>query len=265
MAGDSLSTHPGRQSSRGLFPAIAPRPPAFDQHQHGLPLQPAAAPYQHQFHQGPLLQNPSAYNMGPNQYVQAPYNTHFPNPLLAAEANRGPAYFANAPPEALFFPVPDNVTSGDMLVNFGNINGNHALNAHPGTIISQPLNNQWESDMLDDEASLPDSDDDLPDIRSNLLPIKNMVSERWTLNATDAGIFSAFARNDDVLAYMETPYSSEFWASGLNTVFMHFINVTGPGISIFEGNISCASERVRGGNTAGSGQSLWSCKSIIVH
>ncbi|KAM0249385.1 hypothetical protein ACHAQJ_009060 [Trichoderma viride] len=258
IAGDSLSTHPGRQPSRGLFPPIAPRPPAFEQHQHqhGLPLQPAAAPYQHQFHQGSLLQSASAYNLGPIQYLQTPYNTHFPNPLVAAEANRGPAYFSNAPPEALFFPVPNHGATGDMLANFGHLIGNHALNAHPGTAISQPLDNQWESDMLDDEASLPDSEDEMPDIRSNLLPIKNMVSDRWTLST--AGNFSAFAQNDDVLAYMETPYSSEFWASGLNTVFMHFINVTGPGISIFEGNISCASERVRSRTAAGSGQSLWS-------
>ncbi|UKZ47421.1 hypothetical protein TrVGV298_001639 [Trichoderma virens] len=112
--------------------------------------------------------------------------------------------------------------------------------------------------MLDDEASLPDSDDDLPDVRGNLPPIKNLAPERWTVSPVDVSVFSAFAQSDDVQAHMETPYSSEFWASGLNTIFMHFINVTGPGISIFEGDISCASDRSRSKATAGSGKSLWS-------
>lgn len=202
--------------------------------------------------------------MVPNQYLQAPYNTQFPNPLLAAEANGGPGYFASAPPEALFFPVIDRPTAQDAIVNFGSLNGDNGLGSHPGAAVPQPLNHQWEPDMLDDEASIPDSDDDMPDIRRNMPPIKNMVSERWTLNAADASIFSAFAQNDDVLAYMETPYAAEYWASGLNMVFMHFINVTGPGISIFEGNISCASERGKSRTAAGSWQSLWSCKSNTV-
>ncbi|UKZ73988.1 hypothetical protein TrVFT333_001642 [Trichoderma virens FT-333] len=124
--------------------------------------------------------------------------------------------------------------------------------------MAQPLNNQWEFDMLDDEASLPDSDDDLPDVRGNLPPIKHLAPERWTVSPVDVSVFSAFAQSDDVQAHMETPYSSEFWASGLNTIFMHFINVTGPGISIFEGDISCASDRSRSKATAGSGKSLWS-------
>lgn len=264
ITGDPLSTHPGRQPSRGLFPAIAPRPPSFDHHQHGMPLQPVVAPYQHPFHQGALLQNAPAYNMGLNQYMQAPYNTQFPNPLLVAEANGGHGYFATAPPEALFYPAPDRTTTQDAITSFGGLNGDNGLSSHPGAAVSQPLNNQWEPDLLDDEVSIPDSDDDMPDLRRNLPPIKNMVSERWTLNAAGASIFSAFAQNDDVLAYMETPYSAEYWASGLNMVFMHFINVTGPGISIFEGNISCASERGKSRTAAGPGQSLWSCKSIII-
>ncbi|EHK43093.1 hypothetical protein TRIATDRAFT_34316 [Trichoderma atroviride IMI 206040] len=258
IAGDPLSTHPGRQPSRGLFPAIAPRPPSLDHHQHGMPLQPTVAPYQHPFHQGTLLQNAPAYNMAPNQYMQVPYDTQFPNPLLVAEANGGPGYFATAPPEALFYSAPDRTATQDAITNFGSLNGDNGLSSYPGAAAPQPLNNQWEPDMLDDEASIPDSDDDMPDIRRNLPPIKNMVSERWTLNAADASIFSAFAQNDDVLAYMEAPYSAEYWASGLNMVFMHFINVTGPGISIFEGNISCAAERGKSRTAAGSGQSLWS-------
>ncbi|KAM0458157.1 hypothetical protein ACHAPV_001530 [Trichoderma viride] len=196
--------------------------------------------------------------MAPDQYMQVPYNTQFPNPLLAAEANGGPGYFATAPPEALFYSAPDRTTTQDAITSFGSLNGDNGLSSYLGAAVPQPLNDQWEPDLLDDEASIPDSDDDMPDIRRNLPPIKNMVSERWTLNAAGASIFSAFAQNDDVLAYMETPYSAEYWTSGLNMVFMHFINVTGPGISIFEGNISCASERGKSRTAAGSGQSLWS-------
>ncbi|KAL7919210.1 fungal-specific transcription factor domain-containing protein [Trichoderma austrokoningii] len=259
IAGDP---HAGRQPSRGLFPAIAPRPPSFDHHQHGMPpLQPVVAPpyQQHPFHQGALVPNAPGYNMGPpNQYMQAPYNTQFPNPLLAAEASGPPGYFAPAPPpEALFYPPPDRTTTAqDAITGFGSLDGDNGLG---GAAVPQPLDDQWEpADMLDDEASIPDSEDDMPDIRILLPPIKNMVSEHWTLNASGASIFSAFAQNDDVLAYMETPYSAEYWANGLNMVFMHFINVTGPGISIFEGNISCALERGNGRTAAGSGQSLWS-------
>ncbi|QYS93483.1 Zn(2)-C6 fungal-type domain-containing protein [Trichoderma simmonsii] len=253
---ESLPAH--RQSSRGLFPAIAPRPPNFDQHQHGLPFQPTSAPYQQQFHRGPVLQDPAAYSMGSGQFLQSPYNPQFPNPLLATEAIGGPGYFTRPPPEAQFFSLQDGSSAGDMLGNFGNLGGNHPLNVHTGTTVTQPLNNHWEFDMLDDEASLPDSDDDLPDVRGNLPPIKNLVPERWTVSPVDISVFSAFAQSDDVQAHMETPYSSEFWASGLNTIFMHFINVTGPGISIFEGDISSALDRSRMKATAGSGKSLWS-------
>ncbi|KAL7822900.1 hypothetical protein V8C26DRAFT_191316 [Trichoderma gracile] len=253
---ESLPTH--RQSSRGLFPAIAPRPPTFDQRHHDLPLQPISAPYQKQYHHEALIQGSSTYNMGPGQLLQAPYNAPFPNPLLAAEVDGGHAYYTHAPIEAQFFSVQDGGPARDMLGNYRRLTGNRALNVHTGAAVTQPLNGRWGLDMLDDEASLPDSDDDLPDVRGNLLPIKSMVPERLTMSAVEANIFSAFAQNDDVLAHMETPYSSEFWASGLNTIFMHFINVTGPGISIFEGNISCASQRVRSGTAAGTGQSLWS-------
>lgn len=258
MVDESLPAH--RQSSRGLFPAIAPRPPNFDQHQHGLPFQPTSAPYPQQFHRGPVLQDPAAYSMGSSQFLQSTYNPQFPNPLLAAEAIGGPGYFTRPPPEAQFFSLQDGSSTGDMLGNFGNLGGNHPLNVQTGTTIAQPLNNHWEFDMLDDEASLPDSDDDLPDVRGNLPPIKNLVPERWTVSPVDISVFSAFAQSDDVQAHMETPYSSEFWASGLNTIFMHFINVTGPGISIFEGDISSALDRSRMKATAGSGKSLWSCK-----
>lgn len=198
--------------------------------------------------------------MAPSQLSHAPYNPQFPNPLLAAEISGGPAYYTHAPPEAQFFSIQDGGSAGDMLGDFRHLTSNHALTARTGAASTQ--HDRWGLDMLDDEASLPDSDDDLPDVRGNLLPIKSMVPERWTMSAVDASVFSAFAQNDDVLAHMETPYSSEFWASGLNTIFMHFINVTGPGISIFEGDISCASERARSGTAVGTGQSLWSCKLI---
>lgn len=255
---ESLPAH--RQSSRGLFPAIAPRPPTFDQRHHVLPLQPSSTPYQQQYHHETLIQGSSAYNMAPSQLSHAPYNPQFPNPLLAAEISGGPAYYTHAPPEAQFFSIQDGGSAGDMLGDFRHLTSNHALTARTGAASTQ--HDRWGLDMLDDEASLPDSDDDLPDVRGNLLPIKSMVPERWTMSAVDASVFSAFAQNDDVLAHMETPYSSEFWASGLNTIFMHFINVTGPGISIFEGDISCASERARSGTAVGTGQSLWSCKLI---
>lgn len=202
------------------------------------------------------MQDPSAYSVGSGQYLQAPYNTQFPNPLLAAGANGGPLYYANAPPEAQFFATHDDIAAGNLLANFDHLHGNHALNRHSGAAIPQPLDDDWTLDILDDEASLPDSDDDVPDVRSGLVP-------NWTTNATDAKIFSAFAQNDNVLAYMETPYSSESWASGLNTIYMHFINVTGPGISIFEGDISCAADRTRAGTADGSGHSLWSCKCLL--
>jgi hypothetical protein len=198
--------------------------------------------------------------MGPGQLLQAPYNAQFPNPLLATEVDGGHAHYTHAPPEAQFFSIQDGGPARDMLGDFRRLTSDHALNVHTGAAMTQPLNDRWGLDMLDDEASLPDSDDDLPDVRGNLLPIKSMVPERWTMSAVDANVFSAFAQNDDVLAHMETPYSSEFWASGLNTIFMHFINVTGPGISIFEGDISCASQRARSSTAAGTGQSLWSCK-----
>ncbi|KAH6607453.1 hypothetical protein Trco_003766 [Trichoderma cornu-damae] len=257
---ESLPTHPGRQSSRGIFPVIAPRPPTFDQHQHGLSLQPASAPYQQQLQRAPALQSSSAYDLGPGQYLQIPYDVVYPNPLLAAEI-RGPSYFVNAPPESLIFPVQCDSTApgGGLLANFGDPGGSHMLNVNPETAMPLPLNSQWGFDMPDEEASLLDSGDDLSDARGNLMPIKNVVSELWATRTADASVFSAFAQSNDVQAYMETPNSSEFWASGLNTIFMHFINVTGPGISIFEGNISCASERARGRAATASGQSLWSC------
>ncbi|KAL7938105.1 hypothetical protein V8C35DRAFT_320042 [Trichoderma chlorosporum] len=184
----------------------------------------------------------------------------FPNPLLAVETNGGSGYFVRPLAEAQFFSLQDDSAAGDILGTFSNLSGSQPpINVNEGAIMAQPLNSQWEFDMLDDEASLPDSDDDLPDVRGNLPPIKTLVPERWTVSPVDVSVFSAFAQSDDVEAHMETPYSSEFWASGLNTIFMHFINVTGPGISIFEGDISCAADRSsRSKATAGSGKSLWS-------
>lgn len=138
--------------------------------------------------------------------------------------------------------------------------GNRIVYHQQPNRLLEPVEGDWAYEGPDDDNSLVDSDDDFQDGRSLLLPVTNMLSRLWSRNATDVRTFSTFAQSDALLAYMDSPHSTEFTQNGLGTLFMHFINITGPSVSMYERHQFDPSDHEQFGFNARAGHSLWSCE-----
>ncbi|CAJ2513783.1 Uu.00g019020.m01.CDS01 [Anthostomella pinea] len=124
--------------------------------------------------------------------------------------------------------------------------------AQPGkgkaVVVVEPLTNavepqleDWEYPDFDDDASMADSDDEPTLIRRDsqlsLNELGLVMSQRidlpYHMHGTHTRTFSAF--HEDVLAsYDPSPANSPLNDKQIAAVFWHFVNVTGPSVSLYE-------------------------------
>ncbi|RYO94110.1 hypothetical protein DL763_004178 [Monosporascus cannonballus] len=120
----------------------------------------------------------------------------------------------------------------------------------------------------DDDASIPDSDDDLvPVMQGSHLALDEVgliVSRRLdqpsNIFETQARTFSFFAADNFLAAYEPSPTSSPLNDTETASVFWHFINVTGPSISLYERHPVDPSTLFRGQPVPKSRQHIWTCR-----
>ena len=110
-------------------------------------------------------------------------------------------------------------------------------------------------ELQDDEASMASSWDEDPDPRQLLLPVASAMTTGAQVRA-----FSTFAQSNTVFEYMHSPYAAGLKDEGRNIVFMHFINVTGPSMSLYERHPFDQQAAEEGRRDAGD--HLWSCKTL---
>ncbi|RYO75042.1 hypothetical protein DL762_010183 [Monosporascus cannonballus] len=120
----------------------------------------------------------------------------------------------------------------------------------------------------DDDASIPDSDDDLvPVMQGSHLALDEVgliVSRRLdqpsNIFETQARTFSFFAADNFLAAYEPSPTSSPLNDTETASVFWHFINVTGPSISLYERHPVDPSTLFQGQPVPKSRQHIWTCR-----
>lgn len=119
----------------------------------------------------------------------------------------------------------------------------------------------------DDDASMADSDDELvPAIQNSGLGLDEvglLVSRRLeqpnNFFETQARTFSFFASDNFLATYEPSPMSSPLNDDQIASVFWHFINVTGPSISLYERHPFDPSQLFRGQPVPKSCQHIWTC------
>ncbi|KAL4722788.1 hypothetical protein ACLX1H_010026 [Fusarium chlamydosporum] len=218
--------HP-KPSSQGLLPTIAPKPPSFGYNGH----QPA--PYGHYAHgQGPMQPMPNSYDFNasaaPYPYDQAngvmppehsmAYNRIPPEPrdqygMLPFNGQYGPPYAIDGPADPLAVKkgsIDTNITESDPNIEYEDV------------------------DLPEDDASMGESDDDTQDPRLVLGPVMKQFNGTWDSNGTRVRTFSTFAQCNILSDYTATARITELKDPAMLQIFMHFIQVTGPSMSLYE-------------------------------
>ena len=134
-----------------------------------------------------------------------------------------------------------------------------------------PLQSQFEELGYpvydDDDASMGGSDDELvpvlPQAEMNLDDVGLVVSRRLEQPSnffdTKTRTFSFFAQDNFLAAYEPSPMSSPLNDKQIASVFWHFINVTGPSISLYERHPVDPSPLFQGQPVPRSRQHIWTC------
>ncbi|KAF7559655.1 hypothetical protein G7046_g4488 [Stylonectria norvegica] len=255
-----LVNHLQGKPSQGPLPIIAPKPPSYvyqapppqslhfghfshGQHQPSMPS--GSAPYN--FNQNP--QNPAAHP--PYSHPHTHTRPHPPSAAHGHGHGHGhglgppqpppnapiPGYLrAQHPPRQHMFTLP---TAGQSSSSH-DYAGPRPLPRPPGIVDTEPeeppegLPETWEYDLPDDDASMGESDDETRDPRELLGPMVQQFNGSWDTNGTQLRAFSTFARSDVLMEYTASAQISELKDPRVLAIFMHFIKVTGPSMSLYE-------------------------------
>ncbi|KAF5002545.1 hypothetical protein FDECE_10609 [Fusarium decemcellulare] len=218
-----------KTSSQGPLPIIAPKPPSFNYHGH------PNAPYGHYVHgQSPIP--PGAYDFNapavPHPYHQPSSMMPPPPPPPPAEHRTEYARISQDLHPTHFGP-PTN----------GQGSESYASGSQPSPVSVKRERVEMrrsvpdcalDYDLPEDDASMGESDDETRDPREVLGPVMKQFNGTWDLNGTRVRAFSTFAQCNILSDYTATARISELKDPRMLSIFMHFIQVTGPSMSLYE-------------------------------
>ncbi|KAF5268119.1 hypothetical protein FOXYS1_999, partial [Fusarium oxysporum] len=221
-----LVPHLQAKTSQGPLPIIAPKPPSFGYHGH----QPA--PYGHYIHgQETMPPNPYDFNA-----PSMPHPYHQPNGMMPPEPPMG---YPRPPPDARQHYEGPPLNGQDGLPYAG------SSQPEPVAIkrermeelnhrIPEPDFDYDDYEMPEDDASMGESDDEVQDPRQVLGPVMKQFNGTWDTNGTRVRTFSTFAQCNILSDYTATARITELKDPAMLQIFMHFIQVTGPSMSLYE-------------------------------
>lgn len=244
-----------KSTSQGPLPMIAPKPPnsSFSGHQNyqfgpygqGQPVS-LPAPPTYNFNQ---YANPSTPYPQPNIYASSQSQpgfaktSHDPNQhhqfVQPQSGQNNDAYLTNSGPSTL-------ETTGERMGSFG-----------------KPRDNTFDYELPEDDASMGDSDDETKDPREFLGPVVQRFSGIWDANGTRVRTFSTFAQCDVLSEYTATAHIEELKDPRMLAIFMHFIKVTGPSMSLYERHPFDHGDDAQFDPTPKGANNLWTCKWIV--
>lgn len=115
-----------------------------------------------------------------------------------------------------------------------------------------------DDDSLDEDAEMGESDDETQDPRVVLGPIVKQFNGTWDTQGTQVRAFSTFAKCNVLSEYTASAQISELKDSRILAIFMHFIQVTGPSMSLYERHPFDQEDTYD--STPKRANNLWSCE-----
>ncbi|KAK2063654.1 hypothetical protein LY76DRAFT_184456 [Colletotrichum caudatum] len=244
-----LPNPPPKSSNGPPLAPIAPKPPQHldfqgqpmlhygqgfpgQQHPSQLQGQPPPAPFDfNQFPHGEQQIHSSPSIVSPTSQFQAQFGGHR-NTLVSPNTDSG--IFVRSPTEPwkeqAAAAAPGHARVGQMGV-FPN---------HNAAAQRNPLTEDAEIEYLysEEDESMPDSDDAFEDVMGEKSAYGQLVQSRndgpWDSFGTKMRTFSSFADEATLTSYIPTPNNSPLNDERTAALFWHFINVTGPSMSLYE-------------------------------
>ncbi|KAK7418387.1 hypothetical protein QQX98_004007 [Neonectria punicea] len=220
--GSHLVGHMQGKTSQGPLPIIAPKPPSFAYQGHDN------TPYGH-YTQGQTV--PPVYDFSPTQAVPPPYpqsNTMVPPQLPTGYVK------INHDPRPHHFGPPPNGQGGDAYSSVRRPTMPPGLNENRDDRVGTVHDQFLAYDPPDDDTSMGESDDETRDPRQVLGPMVKHFNGTWDPDGTQVRAFSTFAKCDVLSEYTASAQISELKDPKMLAIFMHFIQVTGPSMSLYE-------------------------------
>lgn len=268
-----------QKSSSQSLQIIAPKPPSVGYNHAG------ATQFGHVYpgQAGPVVSPPLTYEpqlYGPPQPVQSRY-TFFP-PETVDGFSHG-QWRQEPPPDFNQFPVNHPRDHQGTAPNVPP--HHHRQHEQPGPSqfrgvpvefehpqAPRPQFEEFGYPLYDDDASMGDSDDELvpvmQDSQLELDEVGLVVSRRLdqpnNFFETQARTFSFFASDNFLATYEPSPMSSPLNDKKIAAVFWHFINVTGPSISLYERHPFDPSPLFQGQPVPKYRQHIWTCRLFVV-
>ncbi|KAM5348079.1 hypothetical protein ACJ41O_007903 [Fusarium nematophilum] len=214
-----------KTSSQGPLPMIAPKPPSF-----GFHGQQNAPPYGHYAHgQSSIPPPPNPYDFNA---PSGPHPYHQPNGMMPPEPPAGYTRIPQDPRQHHFGPP----TKGQSSESYASGSQTSSINARAErNEKGRPIpDSALDYDLPEDDASMCDSDDETRDPRQVLGPVMKQFNGTWDVNGTRVRAFSTFAQCNVLSDYTASAQITELKDPRMLAIFMHFIQVTGPSMSLYE-------------------------------
>ncbi|GKT59116.1 C6 finger domain-containing protein [Colletotrichum tofieldiae] len=264
-----LPNPPPKSSNGPPLAPIAPKPPQHLDFQ-GQPMlhygqgfpgqqhpsqhhgQPPPATFDfNQFAYGEQHMPSSSSIVSPASQFQGQFGGHRSN-LVSPNTDSGA--FVHSPAE----PWKEEATAGHARVE--------GMDVFPDSHVAAERNRPVEDTEIqylysDDDASMPDSDDAFEDVMGEESAYGQLVQSRndgpWDGFGTKMRSFSAFADETILTSYIPTPNNSPLNDERTAALFWHFINVTGPSMSLYERHPFDHSKLSNNHSVPKAGHNIW--------
>ncbi|KHN98150.1 Zn(2)-C6 fungal-type DNA-binding domain protein [Metarhizium album ARSEF 1941] len=231
--GASVGLHSNQASSQNSLQPIAPRPAIFN----GSHRQPVSFAQAHSSHS-------SLSNYPP-----------IPNPLLGPDAAHltHSYYMASSHGE-----IPPDALGQEQTSRVEQLGAPFEQDLPPSQGYGPPDRTQYGHGVIEDEVAMDESDDENPDPQSLVVRDYRDVLKPYARGGTEVRTFSAFAQNYALSEYMDYVHSSELRRHDMQTIFRHFVSVTGPTMSLYERDPTSLTSGARFDGDATLDNNLWS-------
>lgn len=237
----SVVAHPSNQNSaQASLQPIAPRPAPFNT-SYRQPISFA-------------IQHAQSFHPQQSHFISNHGSIPIPNPLLGSDTSfKQHDHVRSSRGTGLFGPAhKDQLPAGDQLddsFDYGLLQ-NDSFRRDSST--------QFDETALEDEIPMDESDDEQPDPKSLSVRGYGDVLTPYPRGSTEVRTFSAFAQNYALSEYMDYAHNSELRRHDMQTIFMHFVSVTGPTMSLYERDPASLASGARFDGDATLDNNLWS-------
>ncbi|KAG5950680.1 hypothetical protein E4U53_004599 [Claviceps sorghi] len=183
-----------------------------------------------------------------------------PNPLLGPDASFKHHYHTKSSRET----GSSGINENDHTSNDDRFDDYFDYEPSQSDFARRDSSTQLDEAIFEDEILMDESDDERPDPKSLSVRYYGDLLGPYAREGTEVRTFSAFAHNYALSEYMDYAHTSELRRHDMQTIFMHFVNVTGPTMSLYERDPSSLASGARFDGDAALDNNLWSLASLQI-